>query len=204
MAHGAWFPLAIGVAICLVFVTWKRGRRMLGERFRATAVPLEQFLADLETAPPLRVPGRAVFMTGNPGATPPALQRNLEHNHVLHEEVVILTVVTEEVPRTAPRDRVQVESVAEGVWIVRAHYGFMEDPDIPYILRLAKSRGLEFTLRETSFFLGREAILPQGGSGMPRWQERLFAFLSRNELPATAFYRIPPDRVVELGAQIRI
>jgi len=204
VAHGAWFPLAIGVVLCVVFATWKRGRRTLEERFRASSVPLADFLKELKKNPPARVPGRAVFMTGNPDFAPAALLRNLEHNKALHEEVVLLTVVSEDVPRPAPRDRLEVETVADGFWIIRAHYGFMEDPDIPYVLRLAKSRGLEFTLKDTSFFVGREVVLAAGKSGMPGWQERLFGFLSRNAQGATAFYRIPPDRVVELGSQVRL
>jgi KUP system potassium uptake protein len=204
IAHGAWFPLVIGLAVYGVLTTWKRGRDILGERWRKQAVGLEEFLAGLEEEAPARVPGRAVYMTGNPDLVPPALLLNLKHNKVLHEEVVFLTVETREVPRVAPRARVELEELGHGFHRLRAAYGFMEDPDVPHVLRIARRRGLAYTLPDTSFFLGREAILASGRSGMPSLREKLFAFLSRNALGATAFYRLPPAQVVELGAQIQL
>ena len=204
VAHGAWFPLVIGLVVYLIFTTWKQGRDALAERFKRRAVPLDRFLEEIEEEPPVRVPGRGVFMTGNPDAVPPALLHNLKHNKVLHEEVVFLTVETEDAPHVPPRERVELEDLGHGFHRIRARYGFMEDPDVPHVLRLARRRGLEFTLPETSFFLGREAILVRGESGMRRWRERLFRFLSRNAVGATSFFRVPPARVVELGAQVEL
>jgi len=204
IAHGAWFPLLIGLVVYVVLTTWKRGRDALAERIGRQALPVEDFLSQIADDPPQRVPGRAVFMTGNPDAVPPALRRNLQHNHVLHEQVVFLTVLTEETPHVPPRERIELEDLGNGVHRIRVHYGFMEDPDVPHVLQLAHRRGLEFTLPETSFFLGRELILVRGGSGMALWRDRLFRFLVRNSLNATSFYRLPPGQVVELGAQIEL
>jgi KUP system potassium uptake protein len=202
IAHGAWFPLAIGLGVFSLLMTWKRGRERLALRFRAKGVSVERFLERIADEAPLRVPGRAVFMTGNPDMVPPALLNNLKHNKVLHEEVVILTVVTEEIPRVAGGERVEVETLADGFHRITAHYGFMQDPSVPHILAAAKSKGLELTVAETSFFLGRERFLAARRGGLPRWRERLFAFMSRNAAGATAFFRIPPDQVVEIGEQI--
>ena len=204
IAHGAWFPLAIGVVVFTLLATWKRGRETLARRFRAKAVPLDKFFARIRKEKPARVPGRAVFMTGNPDLAPPALLHNLEHNKVLHEEVVLLTVVTEEVPKIPPRERVELTPLKNGFFVLRARYGFMQDPDIPRVLRKAKEMGLEMTLKETSFFLGREALLARGKSGMARWREKLFTLMSRNAQDATAFFHIPPARVVELGARVEL
>ncbi|MCG6925665.1 MAG: potassium transporter Kup [Acidobacteria bacterium] len=202
IAHGAWFPLVIGLAVFTLLMTWKRGRELLAQRFRAKGLSFERFLEKLEEDAPVRVSGRAVFMTGNPGLVPPALLHNLKHNKVLHEEVVVLTVVTEEIPYVASGERVEVESLGNGFHRISARYGFMQDPSVPHILAAAKSKGLELTVAETSFFLGRERFLAGGKGGLPLWRARLFAFMSRNAAGATTFFRIPPDRVVEIGEQI--
>jgi len=204
IAHGAWFPLVVGLVVYSLLTTWKRGRQILGQRLRDKAVSLERFLEEIRQDPPPRVPGRAVFMTGNGEYVPPALHHNLKHNRILHEEVVILTVLTEEMPRVPTRQRLELEDLGDGFHRIQVRYGFMEDPDVPHVLQLARRRGLEFTLPETSFFLGREAILARGKSGMPRWREHLFAFLARNAQGATAFYRLPPGQVVELGEQVEL
>ncbi len=200
--HGAWFPLAIALCIYVVLSTWKRGRGIQSRRLRERAAPLDGFLAGVAKKPPLRVPGRAVFMTSHGDLVPAALLHNLKHNKVLHEEVVLLTVVTEEVPSIPPAERVDVEELGHGFWRIRARYGFMEDPDVPKVLLLAKAKGLEFTLSETTFFVGRQMLLAAGKSGIPHWRERLFALLSRNSQGATAFFRVPPSQVVELGEQV--
>ncbi len=139
-----------------------------------------------------------------PGYTPAALIHNLRHNKVIHEEVVVLTVVTEDTPRVPPKDRLEVEQLGNGFYRILARYGFMEDPHVPHVLRLAKDHGLEFALRETSFFLGREVILASHRSGMPAWRERLFQFLARNAQPARGIFHVPPDLVVEPGAQVQL
>ncbi|MCG6920731.1 MAG: potassium transporter Kup [Acidobacteria bacterium] len=202
IAHGAWFPLAIGLAVFTLLMTWKRGRELLAQRFRAKGLSFERFLEKIEEDAPVRVPGRAVFMTGNPGLVPPALLHNLKHNKVLHEEVVVLTVVTEEIPSVPSGERVEVEALGNGFHRISARYGFMQDPSVPHILAAARSKGLELTVAETSFFLGRERFLTARKGGLPLWREKLFAFMSRNATGATTFFRIPPGQVVEIGEQI--
>ncbi|HEX5136512.1 MAG TPA: potassium transporter Kup [Planctomycetota bacterium] len=204
ITHGAWFPLVIALAIYGILSTWKRGRAVQAARMRERAQPLAEFIAGVAKKPPLRVPGRAVFMSSTGGLVPAALLHNLKHNKVLHEEVVILTVLNEEIPGIPDRERVEVEDLGHGFWRIRARYGFMEDPDVPRVLQAAKAKGLEFTLRETSFFLGRQSLLAAGKSGMWRWRERLFALLSHNAQGATAFFRVPPNQVVELGEQVSL
>jgi KUP system potassium uptake protein len=204
VAHGAWFPLAIGLFIFTLLTTWKKGRFILAQRFRSRAVSLDKLQKDLKESPPVRVPGRAVFMTTNPETVPPTLLQNLKHNKVLHEEVVFLNVSVEEVPHVPARERVEIEELGNGFHRVLAHYGFMEDPDVRDVLRKARAKGLEFTLPETSYFLGREALLPTGDKGMSRWRAWIFRFLARNALNATTFFRLPPAQVIELGSQIEI
>jgi KUP system potassium uptake protein len=205
LQHGGWLPLAIGTLLFTNFSTWKRGRRALGERLRAAALPLEPFLEDLATHQLPRVPGNAVFMTGNPDAVPPALLHHLKHNKSLHERVILLSIITEHVPGIRRRERVQSRELGHGMFQVVAHYGFMQTPHISDMLRTGKRQlGIELELEETSFFLGRETLIATGRSGMSRWRAGLFAFLSRNAHSATEFFGLPPGRVVELGMQIEI
>lgn len=204
IAHGAWFPLVIGLGVFTLFSTWRKGRDLLARRLRAKAIPLDKFLGRLAADPPVHVPGRAVYLTGQEGTVPPALLQNLKHNHVIHEEKVFLTVVTEEVPRVAPEDRVEAKDLGDGFWSVVGHYGFMETPNVPALLLKARIEGMQFTLGETSFFLGREVLLPPEEKSMQRWRLQLFSFLSRNAQNATAFFGIPPYQVVELGSQHEI
>jgi KUP system potassium uptake protein len=150
------------------------------------------------------VPGTAVFMTGNPEGTPPALLHNLKHNKVLHEQVVLLTIASEDVPHVPPEERVEVEPLQQGFVRVVASYGFLENPNIPDILKRCREKGLQFQLMGTSFFLGRETLIPSKKPGMAMWREALFAWMSRNARSATAFFRIPPNRVVELGTQVEL
>jgi KUP system potassium uptake protein len=204
IASGAWFPLAIGAAAYTIMRTWKRGRDLLAERFNAKTLPVEEFIINLKNEPPQRVSGTAVFMTGNPWVVPPALLHNLAHNKVLHERVVLLTVVAEEVPRVHSPERLKVEELGSGFLTVTAHCGFMEYPDVPRLLSAAKHQGLDIDISSASFFLGRESYLARKKPGMPVWREKIFAFLSRNAMGATAFYNIPPNRVMEVGAQIEL
>ena len=203
--HGGWLPLVIGAILFTNFTTWKRGRRALGERLRAAALPLEPFLEDLATHELPRVPGNAVFMTGNPDAVPPALLHHLKHNKALHERVILLSIITEHVPGIRRRERVQSRELGHGVCQIVAHYGFMQTPHVSDMLRTGKRQlGIEIEIEETSFFLGRETLIATGRSGMSRWRAALFAFLSRNAHTATEFFGLPPGRVVELGMQIEI
>ena len=202
--QGGWFPLVAGAIVFTLLTTWKRGRELLYARLRERAVPMEILLGDMKADPPLRVPGTAVFMTPNPGATPPALVHNLAHNKVLHEHVVFLTVLTEEVPVVPPPERVRAENLGDGFYWITARYGFMQDPSVPDILERVGEFGVEARLEATTFFLGRETLLTTERPGMPRWREALFSFMSRNALRATAFFKIPPDQVFEVGVQVEM
>ena len=202
VADGGWFPLAVGALLFTVFTTWRRGRALLYERFLERVVPLEDFFELMLVEIPARVPGTAVFMTGNSDGTPPALLQNFLHNRVVHEHVVLLTIVTEQVARVPPEERVRVEDLKNGFRRAVARFGFMETPDIPRLLERPELK--DYSIDYVTFFLGRETVLPTHRPGMALWRERLFAFLSRNAQPATAFFGIPPARVVEIGAQIEL
>jgi KUP system potassium uptake protein len=203
---GGWFPLAIGVCLFTVMSTWRRGRELLRARLENETEPLEDFLRHIVENPPVRVPGTGIFMTARATGTPPMLLHHLEHNQVLHERVILLTVVTEEVPRVPTAERLEVGALEQGFLRVTAHYGFMQNPNVPVALRLLKEvLGFEVDVDDATFYLGRETLIPtEKLPGMMLWREKLFAFLARNAARATAFYGIPPDRVVELGLQVEL
>lgn len=202
--HGGWVPLAMAVAIYVVMTTWKRGREILSKRMLEKTVPLKLLLADLAAEPPIRVPGTAVFMYGSADGTPPALIHNLAHNKVLHEKVVFLTVATEDVPNVVQAQRVTVKRIGKGFHSVVARYGFTEDPDIADVLDGCKTQDLNIPIEGTTFFLGRETVIASDRPGMAIWRERLFSFMSRNALRATAFFKIPPNQVFEVGSQVEL
>ncbi len=202
--HGGWVPLAMAVGIYLMMTTWKRGREILSKRIMEKTVPLKLLLADLAAEPPIRVPGTAVFMYGSTDGTPPALVHNLAHNKVLHEKIVFLTVVTEDVPHVAGAERVTVKRIGKGFHTVKARYGFMEDPDIDDVLAACKTQQLAIPIEGTTFFMGRETVIASERPGMAQWRASLFSFMSRNALRATAFFKIPPNQVFEVGAQIEL
>jgi KUP system potassium uptake protein len=204
VAQGGWFPLLLAALIFIVMTTWQKGRRILSERIQAEARPLEDFLQEIKRQPPTRVSGTAIFMNSNAATMPPTLLHNLEHNKVLHERVLFLTVKTEQVPYVAPEERVKTEPLSQGLYRIKVLYGFMEDPDIPQVLANLQVRGLALDLRETTYFLGRETIIATKRPGMALWREKLFSLLSRNATTATAYFGLPPNRVVELGEQIEI
>ena len=201
---GGWFPLVVGAAIFLLMTTWKKGRRILAGRLMSRAYPIEDFLRDVSKNPPVRVPGTAIFMDGTATGTPPALMHNLEHNKVLHERVVLLTVKTKQVPHVGPEDRVGVESLGHDFYRMILNYGFMEDPDIPKALETLEPPIPTIGQEDTTYFLGRETVISSKRPGMSIWREKLFALMSRNASSATAYFCLPPDRVVELGSQIEI
>ena len=204
IAHGGWVPIAVGLLLFTLMTTWKRGRRALHEVLTATQYPIEKFLAELPRRQPLRVQGTAVFMTSNTGGTPPVLMHHFKHNKVLHEKVILLTIETEGMPEVPKGRRVQVRELGHGFWEVVAHYGFMETPNVPNILRRCEEKGLRVAPEQASYFLGRETILATGRSKLSYWRKLLFIYMSRNARPANAFFRIPSNRVVELGAQVEI
>jgi len=202
--HGGWVPLAVAGVLFLLMTTWRRGREILSKRMLEKSVPLNMLLADLAAEPPIRVPGTAVFMYGNAEGTPPALVHNLSHNKVLHEKVVFLTVVTEDVPHVGSGNRVTVRRLGKGFHAVTARYGFMEDPSIDDVLTAARAHQLVIPIEGTTFFLGRETLVASDRPGMAMWRERLFGFMARNALRATAFFKIPPNQVFEVGTQIEL
>ena len=226
--HGGWVPVAIAVAVFTLMSTWKKGRLMLNEILHAGSLPLTLFLDDVERRKPPRVSGTAVFMTSSAEGVPVVLLHHLKHNKVLHEQVVLMSILTEEVPEVEEDGRVTVERLEQGFYRVTARYGFMETPDVPEVLTIAKAQGLRARAMDTTFYLGRERIIiagrqRRGGEASPRpgvrrapapsdgaprpmrlarWRKRLFVLMSRNARSATEFFGIPPNRVVELGAQV--
>ena len=218
--EGGWFPLVVAFAVYTLMSTWKRGRRKLSSIMQQASLPLDLFLPDLERRPPARVPGTAVFLTSVLGVAPPVLLHHLKHNKVLHQRVILLSALTEEVPQVDDADRLRCKAHGQGFWEVAARYGFMETPDIPLLLQrlgdpdLPESPGAVF-ITQTSFYLGRETLIatprsktPPPLPGDPRpmsyWRKHLFVIMTRNARSATAFFGLPPNRVVELGAQIQI
>jgi len=206
IADGGWFPLVIGAAVFAVMTTWRRGRERLFARVRASSVPLESFLESLFREPPQRVPGTAVFLTATPDATPHALLHNLNHNKVLHERVVFLTVEMRDEPWVPEKERVVCQKLAHGCWRLRVAYGFMDRPDVTQAMKQCAKSGIAFDMMETSFFLSRELIVPteRGTAGMALWRDRLFAMLARNAGSITDFFNIPTNRVIELGTRVQI
>jgi len=204
--HGGWFPLAIGVGVFLVMTTWRRGREVMFARLNESAVPLEPFLKSLMRDPPHRVPGTAIFLTATPEATPHALLHNLNHNKVLHERVVFLTVEIRDVPWVTFEERVTCERMGNGCWRVRVRFGFMNRPDVMRALEVCGALGLEFDMMQTSFFLSRQQVVPGAGgaSTMARWRERMFAAMARNAGNITDYFNIPTNRVIELGTRVEI
>jgi len=202
--QGGWVTLAVAAALFTLMTTWKTGRRLVAERLTARAIPLEEFIAMVSAAQPVRVPGTAVFMTAQPTGTPPALAHNLRHNKVLHEHVVVLTVTTGQQPHVAAKDRVSIEPMGHDLFNVRVQYGFMEDPDVPAALMEACEKGLPIDTSDLTYFLGRETIIVTRRKGMAIWREKLFVLMARNAVRATAFFRLPPERVVELGVQVEM
>lgn len=204
IVEGGWIPLAIAGGLFTLMTTWKAGRAALERYVQSASLPLDLFLADLAGRKPPRVKGTAVFMTGNLEGAPVVLLHHFKHNKVLHEQVVLLSVVTDRVPEVLPSRRISVRDLGQGFFQVVAHYGFMQTPNVPEILRRGREAGLYTAEGDTSYFLGRETLLTTGKSGLADWRKALFGFLSRNARSATAFFGIPPNRVVEMGAQIEL
>jgi KUP system potassium uptake protein len=197
---GGWFPLAVGAVMFTIMTTWRRGRMLLTKRAEEGTVPLDDFFELMTVEPTKRVPGTAVYMTSTPTGAPPVLIGTWEHNHAVHEKVVLLTIVFEELSHVDEDERVHVEPYKNGFTRIVAHYGFMESPDV--VALLAREDTPTPPIEYTTFFLGNENVLPDGHSGMSRWRARLFSFLSRNAVRPTTFFNIPPRRVMEIGFQV--
>ena len=202
--QGGWLPVVIAWFLFTLMTTWKSGRRILADRLTARAIPLEDFMAAVDAHPPVRVPGTAVFMTAQPRGTPPALAHNLRHNKVLHEHVIVLTVRTQPVPYVPYEEQVDVQPLGRGVYNVSVRYGFMQDPHVPEALRMAREKGAHMDQDDITYFLGRETIIVSRRPGMAMWREKLFVLMARNAVRATAFFRLPAERVVELGVQVEM
>jgi len=202
--EGAWAPLMFGVAMILLMLTWRRGTNLLMQKTRRSEVPLDTLLASLEKKPPHIVPGTAVFLTSQPDFAPTALLHNLKHNKVLHEQNVVLTIITTDTPRVAEDERVKMTVASPHFSRVALKFGYMESPNVPKALAVARRHGWHFDIMSTSFFLSRRALKPAAHSGMPRWQDRLFIVLAKSASDATDFFQIPTGRVVEVGTQVTI
>ncbi|HEV7635734.1 MAG TPA: potassium transporter Kup [Bradyrhizobium sp.] len=202
--EGGWVPLALGGVVMLLMYTWRRGSRLLFEKSRKLEFPLADLVAMLEKRPPQRVPGTAVFLTSDPASAPTALMHSLKHYKVLHEKNVILTIQIAPTPRIDPAERVRLEQISATFSKVTLRFGFMESPNVPKSLAIARKLGWQFDIMSTSFFLSRRALKPASHSGMPRWQDHLFIALSRTANDATDYFQIPSGRVVEVGTQVTI
>jgi KUP system potassium uptake protein len=201
--NGGWFPLLAGAAAIFIMVTWRRGRKVVYEKLYGDGLKLDSFLARLE-ASRMRVARTAVFMTADPTVVPRAMLHNMKHNMVLHERNVLMRVIIEDLPHVPADQRVEVERLGKGFFRVTARFGYMDDPNVPEALEAARKHGLATDMMQTSFFIGRETLIPSSKPGLPFWQEKLYIALAATALSATAFFGIPPGQVVELGAQIEI
>src|SRR5690242_3590067 len=202
--EGAWAPLAFGTVMMVIMYTWRRGSRLLFEKTRRLETPLDALVAMLEKKPPSRVPGTAVFLTSDPNSAPAALMHSLKHYKVLHEKNVILSLKTSNTPRVPDEDRARIEPVGKTFSRLTIRFGYMETPNVPKALALARKLGWQFDIMSTSFFLSRRALKPAARSGMPPWQDRLFIALARTANDATDYFQIPTGRVVEVGTQVTI
>jgi KUP system potassium uptake protein len=203
--QGGWLPIAVAVLIFTMMTTWRTGRKIVAERLASRAVTVDDFYTVIEYMKPVRVPGTAIYMSGQGAGVPQALVHNLQYNKVLHERVVLLNIITVQQPHCSDEQRVVVDELRHGLWGVKLFYGFMEDPDVPHALvKAARDRGLKFDYQDVVYFLGRQTLLVTDAKGMAIWREKLFVLMSRNAVRATAYFRLPTERVVELGVQVEM
>ena len=204
LLEGAWLPILFGISMVLIILTWRRGTTLLINKTRRTEVPLDTLFRNLEKKPPHIVPGTAVFLTSDPAFSPAALLHNLKHNKVLHEHNVILTIMTADTPRVPEGERVKITPLSEHFTRLSLKFGYMEQPNVPKALAIARKHGWQFDIMSTSFFLSRRTLRPSPQSGMPSWQDHLFIALARSAADATDFFQIPTGRVVEVGTQVTV
>jgi KUP system potassium uptake protein len=202
--EGGWMPLALGSLVMLVMYTWRRGTRILSDKTRRLELPLADLVGGLERKPPARVPGTAIFLTADPQSAPTALLHSLKHYKVLHERNAVLTIESDPLPRVDPDDRVRIEQISETFWRIVLRFGFMETPNVPQALAIARKLGWQFDIMSTTFFLSRRTLRPAETSAMPRWQDHLFIALARTANDATDYFQVPTGRVVEVGTQVKI
>jgi KUP system potassium uptake protein len=199
---GGWIPLAVGAVFFVVLTTWRHGRSILNRSISKGRVQLRRYLNRMIDEEPIRVPGTAVFLTSSQDTVPPALLTNVEHNHIVHEQVVLLTVQTAPMPKVPPMQRLTVTRYRLGFVGIVARYGYQDDPDVPAALQLAAEQGLDIDLEHTSYYVNHVSLIPTGEAAMPRWRAKLFAVLHQNSTPAARYFRIPPDRVLEVGVYV--
>lgn len=202
--HGGWFPIMVGIILFTLFATWQKGRQQMMWKLAPGTIGLEPFIQSVTQHPPVRVPGTAVFLTAAAEGVPHALLHNLNHNKVLHERIVLLTVDTRDIPHVADDERIEVQPLGGEFYRAIVHYGFKDEPDVPRALEFAAGKGLKFEMMETSFFLSRQTLVPKAGPGMALWRDKLFAVMARNASSATTYFKIPANRVVELGTRIEL
>jgi KUP system potassium uptake protein len=203
-ADGGWFPVAVAIGLFTLMTTWKTGRSLVGAKLEAAGLPHELLIESLKRRMPTQVKGTAIFMSSSKGRTPVALLHNMKHNGVIHERVVFMTLVVDDTPYVRPSKRVDVEDLGSGFWRVTGHYGFMQKPNVPRLLRRCKNYGLDVSAEESTFFLGREIIVPSDHPGMAKWREHLFGFASKIAQQPATYFQIPIGRVIELGQQVEI
>lgn len=201
---GGWFPLVVGAGVFTLMTTWRRGRMILNDRLSEVALPDHLFIDSLKAEKPYRVSGTAVFLDRTPDATPHALLHNIKHNKILHEQVILLTIITEDSPHVPENKRIKIVSRGERIYRMVIKFGFMEDPDVSKVLRKVELEGKTLKPEQMSFFLGREKLIATDRPGMAIWREKLFAWMSQNATAAAYFFNLPPDRIVELGASIEL
>jgi KUP system potassium uptake protein len=204
LLEGGWFPILIAIASFTTLTTWRRGRRLLFQEMGQLTMPLDEFLESIEKQPLLRAHGTAVYLTSRPEDVPSALLHNVKHNEVLHARNVIATVLTAEIPYVEEGNRIQITDLDHGFYRLFVRYGFMEQPDLPKALATCEQQGLRFNLDKTSFFLSREMVVPRLAPPLTVWREKYFVWMLRNAQSATDYFRIPPERVVELGTLVEI
>jgi len=204
VVEGGWVPLVFAAVLTATMTSWQRGRALLFARWQQDSLPLTSFLARLPSSRTVRVPGMAIFLSGNPEFVPGALLHNLKHNKVLHERVLFVNVRNEDVPEITAGQRAEVTELSPGIHRVILRYGFMESPNIPRALDELKEHGVKYDPMQASYFLGRDLLVASTVPKMPMWRMWLFLVMARNAVPVTEFFRIPPDRVVELGVRIAI
>ncbi|KDC95935.1 potassium transporter domain protein [Bordetella bronchiseptica MBORD670] len=204
--EGGWLPLLVGVVVFTLMMTWRRGRRLLADMQARDRQPLREFMTQLEAFPPARVQGTAIFMTMNAGNVPPALLHNLKHNKVLHDHVLFLSIRVADVPYVSEDERFEMHKISASSWQASINYGFKEDPDVPDALRQVAEAYPEIDLEpmRTSFYLSRQTVVAARRPAMARWRRALFAFMARNSTRSTRFFKIPPNRVVEMGMQVEL
>jgi KUP system potassium uptake protein len=202
--QGGWVPLLIGSALVFIMITWLQGTRILARKSRRLEIPIDGLIESLEKSPPRTVPGTAIFLTGDRLSAPTALLHSLKHYKVLHESNVILTIETQGIPRVTQEERVEIERIGDRFMRLILHFGYMERPNVPRALALARKLGWSFDIMSTSFFLSRRSVRLDPKSGMPPWQDRLFIFLAQNADDASSYFQLPTDRVVEIGTQVTV